>query len=566
MKRTMAVMLALVLALCMVLAAGCGRDTGAGPEAENADGADNSSGEIVILFTSDIHCGVDKGWGFAGLRQIRDTLEAGGTPVLLVDNGDAIQGEPIGALSKGKAVADLMNKVGYDAAIPGNHEFDFGMENFLEIAGNAEFPYISCNLRKGSEPLLDPYVILEAGGKRIAFVGVTTPETIATSDPRAFQDENGNYIYDFMQKDATGQEFYDAIQHNVDAARAEGADYVILLGHLGMEANLAPWDYASVAANTDGIDAILDGHSHDYEQVRVANKSGRFIPRGGCGTKMKCIGWARISTEDGKVTTGLYDWNNDVNATELLGIDNEVSLAVADTMAEVDEQLSVAVGSTPFDLTIHDPTAKDSNGEPVLIVRNAETNLGDLITDAFRDQAGTDFAIMQAGSIRTSIPAGEITVRDILTVLPFNKELCVAEVTGQQILDALEFGVSRMPNQFGGFLQVSGLTYEIDTSVPSGCSTDDNGMFAGVSGERRVKNVMAGDRPIDPDKVYTLAGDGYTLKDQGNGMAMFGEEYVTIDAMMDHEALMNYIRDTLGGTVSEEYADPYGQGRITAIE
>lgn len=555
-------MLAFVITICMVLTAGC--SPGAGVGTEGSDSSGKASGEIVILFTSDIHCGVDQGWGFAGLKQIMDTLEADGTPVLLVDDGDAIQGEPIGTLSEGKAVTELMNKVGYDAAIPGNHEFDYGMDNFLEIAGIAEFPYISCNLRKGSELLLDPYVILDAGGKRVAFVGVTTPETIATSDPKAFQDENGNYLYDFTQKDPTGQEFYDAVQKNVDAARADGADYVILLGHLGMEASLAPFDYASVAANTDGIDAILDGHSHDYEQVRVANKSGKIIPRAGCGTKMKCIGWARIDTEDGNVTTGLYDWNNEVNATELLGIDNDVSRAVADKIAEYDEQLSGVVGTSSFDLTIHDPVATDSNGAPVLIARNAETNLGDLIADAFRDQTGADVAIMQAGSIRVSIPAGDITGRDILTVLPFNKELCTAEVSGQQILDALEFGVSKLPNMFGGFLQVSGLTYEIDADVPSGCITDENGMFAGVSGERRVKNVMVGGEPIDPDKVYTLAGDGYTLRSQGNGMAMFGEEYVTGEVMKDYEALTNYIRDTLGGVISEEYADPYGQERITA--
>ena len=571
--RAKTIILAVIMVICMALTAGCGGDAGSGDVSsggssgsaeESAEADGGAADEIVILFTSDIHCAVNKGWGFAGLQQIRDTLEAEGTPVLLVDDGDAIQGEPIGTWSKGRAVADLMNKMGYDAAIPGNHEFDFGVDNFLEIAGNAEFPYICCNLTKEGKPVFDPYVICEAGGKKIAFVGVTTPLTITSSVPSNFQNENGEFVYDFLQKDATGQAFYDAVQKNVDAARAEGADHVILLGHLGMTATFAPWDYASVAANTEGIDAILDGHSHDAEQVQVKNKAGKTVPRSACGTKMESIGWARIDTKDGTVTTGLYEWNNDASAAELLGIDNDMSRAVDGAMAEVEEKLAEVLGKTSFDLTISDPTAKMSDGEPVRIVRSAETNLGDLITDAFRDQTGAEIAFVGGGAVRMSIPAGEITKGDVLGVMPFNKDLCVAELTGQQILDALEFGVSRMPNEFGGFLQVSGLTFEIDTSIPSGCATDENGMFTGVEGERRVKNVMAGDETVDPEKTYTVAGDSYLLREQGDGMAMFGEKYVVRDVMLDNEALMKYIEDTLGGTVSAEYADPYGQGRITA--
>lgn len=570
-KRFFSIIFALIMVFSMVLMTGCGQGAGSGTGsgAESAEGvggaeAGGADNDIVILFTSDIHCGVDQGWGLAGLQQIRDTLEAGGTPVLLVDNGDAIQGEPIGTLSQGKAVADLMSKAGYDAAIPGNHEFDYGMDNFLEIAENADYPYISCNLNKEGKTVLDPYVIREAAGKKIAFVGVTTPTTITSSAPKFFQDENGNFIYDFMQSDQTGQAFYDAIQASVDAARADGADYVILLGHLGMQGSDSVWDYASVAENTSGIDAILDGHSHDCEQVLITNKDGKTIPRSACGTKMECIGWARIDTEDGKVTTGLYDWNNDISATELLGIDNDMSRAVDDAMAQIDKELSGVLGETSFDLTIIDPDAETEEGQPIRIVRRAETNLGDLITDAFRDQTGAEIAMIGGGAVRASIPAGEITRKDVVSVMPFNNDLCVAEVTGHQILDALEFGTNRMPGEFGGFLQVSGVTYEIDMSVPASCTTDENGMFTGVAGERRVKNVMVGGQPIDPAKTYTLAAESYLLKNQGDGMAMFSEDDVVSSIMVDNEALMKYIEDTLGGVISEEYSDPYGQGRIVA--
>ena len=278
-----------------------------------------------------------------------------------------------------------MSKAGYDVAIPGNHEFDYGMENFLEIAGNSTFPYICCNLMKDGETVLEPYMIFDKGGKKIAFIGVTTPRTITSSTPKYFQDENGNFIYDFLQVDKTGQAVYDAIQKSADNARAEGADYVILLGHLGMYAADKPWDYASVAANTSGIDAILDGHSHDSDQVTVKNNDGAEIPRSACGTKLKSIGWLRISGEDGSLTTGLYNWSNDVSATELLGLDNDMSKAVAAAMEDVDKQLAVVIGKTTVDLTIFDPKTVTDEGQPVRLVRRAETNLADLVTDSYVD-------------------------------------------------------------------------------------------------------------------------------------------------------------------------------------
>ena len=564
-RQITAILLALIMSFCMICLAGCSQNSSPDDADAAADEA-AATGDIVVLFTSDVHCGVDQGWGYAGLQQIRNTLESKGDQVLLVDDGDAIQGEAIGTLSSGKAVAELMSKAGYDVAIPGNHEFDYGMENFLEIAGNSTFPYICCNLMKDGETVLEPYMIFDKGGKKIAFIGVTTPRTITSSTPKYFQDENGNFIYDFLQADKTGQAVYDAIQKSADNARAEGADYVILLGHLGMYAADKPWDYASVAANTSGIDAILDGHSHDSDQVTVKNKDGAEIPRSACGTKMKSIGWLRISSEDGSLTTGLYNWSNDVSATELLGLDNDMSKAVAAAMEDVDKQLAVVIGKTTVDLTIFDPQTKNDDGQPVRLVRRAETNLADLVTDSYRAQTGVDVAIAGGGTIRADIPAGDITKGDVLSAMPFTEDLCVCEVTGQQILDALEWGVHKMPDEFGGFMQVSGMSYEIDMRVPSSCTADENGLFAGVDGERRVKNVMVGDKPIDPAGTYTLASDLYHITEQGDGFTMFSEENVVRTVMVDNESVMKYIEETLNGVVGEEYADPYGHGRITAIE
>ena len=301
--------LALMLALAMLL--GC--------TALAEDAAPALTKDLVILFTSDAHCGIDSGFGYAGLATVRDVLAAK-NHVILVDNGDAIQGEPVGTMTKGEAIIELMNTVGYEVAIPGNHEFDYGMDNFLGLVEKANYPYISANFTHNGELVFQPYVIKEYDGVKVAFVGVTTPKTFTSSTPTYFQDENGNYVYGFSE-DETGEKLYAAVQSAVDAARAEGATYVVAMAHLGNEDTCAPWRYDNVITNTNGIDVFLDGHSHDTDQVKVTNKDGVEVPRSGCGTKLEGVGYARISAKDGSVTTGLYTWDNDVSAPALLGIE-----------------------------------------------------------------------------------------------------------------------------------------------------------------------------------------------------------------------------------------------------
>lgn len=546
--------LSLVLALLMLL--GCAAC------AESAQPALEK--DVVVLFTSDAHCGIDQGFGYAGLVAIRESMEAAGNHVILVDNGDAIQGAPIGTLTTGEALIDLVNAVGYDVAIPGNHEFDYGMDRFLELTQKAEFPYISANFNKDGELVFDPYVIKEFDGVKIAFVGMTTPKTLTSSTPKYFQDDAGNFVYGFMQ-DETGEKLYTAVQSAVDAARAEGATYVVALGHMGNEAACAPWTYADVIANTTGIDAFLDGHSHDTDQVEVENKDGQIVLRSGCGTKLAGVGCLRIS-KDGKLTTDLFLWNNSVAAPELLGIRNDAYDAVTAAQDVLSAKLNEVVAKTAVDLTINDPVATKDDGSPVRIVRMAETNLGDLCADAYRDQSGAQIAFVNGGGIRTSIKAGDITLGDILTVHPFGNAMCVIEVTGQQILDALEWGARAMPSESGGFLQVSGLTYEIHTYIESSAKADENTMFAGVEGEYRVKNVLVGGEPLDLEKTYTLASHNYMLKNGGDGYSMFkGCNVLQDEVMLDNQVLINYITGSLGGEVGEQYAEPYGEGRIVAV-
>lgn len=521
--------------------------------------------DIVVLFTSDAHCGVNQGFGYVGVAAIRDQMAAAGNYVTLVDNGDAIQGEPIGTMTTGSALIDLMNAVGYEIAIPGNHEFDYGMDRFLELTEAANFPYISCNFNKEGTLVFSPYVIKDYDGVQVAFVGVTTPKTITSSTPKYFQNEAGEFIYGFFQ-DESGEKLYEAVQTAVDAARAEGADYVVVMGHLGNESSASPWTYADVIANTTGIDALLDGHSHDTDQVVMKNKDGKDVVRSACGTKLGGVGYLRISAKDGAMTTGLYTWNNDISAPDLLGITNSVSGAVETATAALSERLAEVVASSAVDLTINDPVAVDESGKPIRIIRRAETNLGDLCADAYRAMSGADIAFVNGGGIRVSIAAGDITLNDILKVHPFGNSMCVVEATGQEILDALEWGARVTPEESGAFLQVSGLSYEIHTYIQSTCTEDENGLFTGVAGEYRVKNVKVGGEPLDLDKTYTLASHNYMLKNAGDGFTMFQDNALLQDeVMLDNQVLINYITGTLGGVVGAEYAEPYGEGRIVAV-
>lgn len=517
--------------------------------------------DVVVLFTSDVHCGVDQGFGYAGLAAVRDNL-AKTNHVLLVDNGDSIQGEPIGTMTTGESNIELMNAVGYDIATIGNHEFDYGMDRFLELTKKANFPYISANFMHNDELVFAPYVIKEFDGVKIAFVGITTPKTTTSSTPKYFQDETGKFVYTFCQ-DETGEKLYAAVQKAVDDARAEGAAYVVAMAHLGIEGESAPWMSTDVIANTTGINALLDGHSHSIlEQEKVKNKDGEEVLLAACGTKLQAIGYLRISAKDGSMATGLYKWDtsNTVSLPDLIGLDNEVATKVNEAMDTLNEKLGEVVAKSAVDLVISDPETD------VRIVRTAETNLGDLCADAYRDQSGADIAFVNGGGIRVKIAAGDITLNDILKVHPFGNALCVVEATGQQILDALEWGSRVVPEETGGFLQVSGLTYEIHTYIESSCTADENGLFTGVAGEYRVKNVKVGGEDLDVNKTYTLACHDYLLKNAGDGFTMFQQDTLLQDSVkLDNQVLIDYITGTLNGVVGEAYANPYGQGRIVAV-
>ena len=556
MRKIKAVLTVLIAVVLVFTAVSCGR---AGqPQTAGAE----KNGEVMILYTSDIHCAIADGFGFAGLRQIRDTLDKAGYTTLLIDNGDSVQGETIGVLSKGETVIDLMNEMKYDVATFGNHDFDYGIDRFFELTEKADFPFVSCNFVKDGETVFEPYVIKEAAGIKIAFVGVSTPETITSSTPAYFQDESGNFIYGFMS-DETGEALYSAVQKAVDGARSEGADYVYAIGHIGNDAASSPWTSREIIEHTNGIDVFLDGHSHDTEQLVFQNKDGEDVVRSACGTKLNNIGYSRI-TPDGIAETNIRSWNNDISAADLFGIDNEIKTKVDEVLAGFEETLKQIVAKSEVDLTINDPSITDDYENPVRIVRYSETNLADLCADAIRAETGADIAMINGGGVRANMAKGDITYGDIISVFPFNNEVCIIEATGQQILDALEWGAKAVPDEFGGFLHVSGMSYEIDVSIPSPCIADTENMCTGFEGERRVKNAKVGSEPLDPEKTYTVASVVYVMLNNGDGNTAFDSaQLVEKSPKLDNQILIDYIVNNLNGNVGDDYSDPYGQGRIT---
>lgn len=533
--------------------------------ATGAEGTESKG--VVILHTNDVHCGFeadDFSFGAADLAAYKAHLEDEGYDVILVDAGDFVQGGVIGTLSDGEYPMQIMNELGYDVAVPGNHEFDYGMDTFFKLTGEAEFPYLSVNftdLRTDEKPF-QAYTIIEAEQYRIAFVGLTTPETPTSSRPSNFQDEDGNFIYGFLGGD-DGTALYTAVQNAIDAAYADGADYVFAIGHMGDYVYDDRWSSIAVFEHVSGLTGFIDGHSHSEIIGEGWDKSGNDVWLTSTGTKLQTIGQITITPERGVncelINKGDYTVSTDENSAEYKAY-QKMSDFIAGINEQYNELAGTVVARTDVELTVNDP----ETGERA--VRNSETNLGDLCADAYRAMTGADIGLINGGGVRANIAAGDITYGNIIDVQPFGNSLCVVEATGQQILDCLEMGAVHAPEENGGFMQVSGLSYTVNTYIPSSVTTDENGNFTGVDGEYRVKNVLVNGEPLDLEKVYTVASHNYLLLNGGDGMSMFKDcNMIAKEIALDNQALIDYITEDLGGTVGEEYSDPRGSGRIAVV-
>ncbi len=512
--------------------------------------------DVVILHTNDTHCGIEENMGYAGLVWYENQMKEETPYVTLVDAGDAIQGAPVGTLSEGEYLVQIMNKAGYDFAVPGNHEFDYGMEKLLGLSARLDCGYSACNFVNlpSKTQVFAPYRIMEYDDIQVAFVGVATPESITKSTPAYFQDQFGRYRFSFCE-DETGEALYSQVQRAVDQARGEGADYVIMVGHLGDNGITEKWSSRSVIANTTGIDAAIDGHSHEVCVENVPNENGEMVVLTQTGTKFANIGKLTITT-DGQIQASHVSTVTDAEGNPAK--DAEMENFINGIKSQYEESLKVVLGRTDVDLMDKDPETG------LRAVRKAETNLGDLCADASRYMMDADIGFMNGGGIRAGIEAGDITYEDALSVFPYGNMICMAEVSGQKIKDALEMGVKNYPEESGGFIHVSGLTYTVDSSVPSSVVLDEKRNFVSVGGEYRVRDIYVGEEPLDVNRTYTLASHNYWLKSGGDGMSMLmGCPILKDETMVDVDTITSYISEYLGGTVGEEYKDPRGQGRIT---
>ena len=547
--------------------------------------------EVTILYTNDVHTYIDKQapeLTYAAIAALKQSYQNAGKKVLLVDAGDHVQGTAYGSMDEGASIIELMNAAGYDAATPGNHEFDYGMDRAKELMRDADFPYLSCNwvdLRTNLRVLPEIKVFVR-GGVRIAFVGITTPETFTKSTPAYFMNKaQTKYIYDILGGE-DGQKLYSAVQKAVDKAKCL-ADVVIGLGHLGVDPSSSPWTSEEVIAHTTGFDAFIDGHSHTVmENKQVADASGRLVTLTQTGSYFANVGEMTIAP-DGTISTRLvstYDQEDPAVAAEQAAWVNTVD----DMLGE-----KIAVADTKFYIT--DPATGKRR------IRSGETNLGDFVADGIYtyfhevEQLHCDIAIMNGGGIRSDEDAGYWTFKTCKQVSPFGNVACLMSVTGKQIQDALEFAArfaGAEGKENGGFLQVAGATYEIHTDIPNTVQTDDKNVWIGsATGTPRVQNVKIYDRangtyvPLDENKTYALAGMNYTLRNLGDGFAMFDGAELIKDYVSEDYLVMSTYAMTFGGVDAEglphlssansvlaeypgyllDYENPYGAGRISIL-
>ena len=547
--------------------------------------------EVTILYTNDVHTYIDKQapeLTYAAIAALKQSYQNAGKKVLLVDAGDHVQGTAYGSMDEGASIIELMNAAGYDVATPGNHEFDYGMDRAKELMRDADFPYLSCNwvdLRTNLRVLPEIKVFVR-GGVRIAFVGITTPETFTKSTPAYFMNKaQTKYIYDILGGE-DGQKLYSAVQKAVDKAKCL-ADVVIGLGHLGVDPSSSPWTSEEVIAHTTGFDAFIDGHSHTVmENKQVADASGRLVTLTQTGSYFANVGEMTIAP-DGTISTRLvstYDQEDVAVAAEQAAWVNTVD----DMLGE-----KIAVADTKFYIT--DPATGKRR------IRSGETNLGDFVADGIYtyfnevEQLHCDIAIMNGGGIRSDEDAGYWTFKTCKQVSPFGNVACLMSVTGKQIQDALEFAArfaGAEGKENGGFLQVAGATYEIHTDIPNTVQTDDKNVWIGsATGTPRVQNVKIYDRanstyvPLDENKTYALAGMNYTLRNLGDGFAMFDGAELIKDYVSEDYLVMSTYAMTFGGVDAEglphlssansvlaeypgyllDYENPYGAGRISIL-
>lgn len=504
---------------------------------------------VLILHTNDTHSHIDDGnVSFSQIAVVKDRLRAAGENVILADAGDFSQGTAYGGYDNGRSVIGIMNKTGYDVATLGNHEFDYGIAAMTANVERCAFPVVSCNLMRresATSPaarVLPSYTVVTSGTARVAFVGATTPTTLVSSRPATFLSPAGDYYaWDFLGGDK-GRDLYEAVQDAVDEA-ARQADYVVVLGHLGISPECAPCMSTDVIAHTTNFVAFIDGHSHTaMEGRRVKNAAGKDVVLAQTGCYLDALGCLTFENGACVAAATLFpskDKNPDVERleTRLIG-------AVAN-------QLGTRLAAAEFPICAYRPVSGER------LARSQDCAAGDFAADAYwwyaREKAGLacDFALVNGGNVRSDLPRGDVTYKTLRLLQPFAGDVSVVEVEGQTVLEALEFGAQFVgEGDNGGFLQVAGLRYSINAKIKSSVRTTPKGVWTGAPcGPRRVHNVEVYDRaagryaPLDPHKTYRAVGSGFTLIDCGDGFSMFKRASCVNNAIaVDYTVLAEYAK------------------------
>lgn len=509
--------------------------------------------DIIISFTNDDHCGIDENLGYSKVKAYADEMREYNKYFTLCNTGDFIQGSTIGTVTQGEAIIDIMNEIDYDIVTLGNHEFDYGVARLDELMKKSEFSYVNSNITytgNSTTPLsnVDEYIIKDFDGIKVGFVGVTTPDTISSSTPSNFK-ENGEYVYHFGNE-GDSKKYYEYVQDTVDEIKDE-TDYIVLLSHLGY------WEDGNTFAsslnliqNTTDIDVVLDGHTHESYEKHIENKAGKDVVLCQTGTKLQNIGQVTI-TKEGKIETKL------VNTADR--VSESMNKFISDINTSFTQMLDKVAFTSNYNLPMTD-------ADGIRMVRNREMAIGDLIADAYRVIMEADIGYINGGGVRSGIEAGDVTIGDLIALNPFGNMLCVVEVTGQEVLDMLEYFYSVVQSEYrnetsaigedGSFGQISGLKLEVDTSIASPCVMDSNWSLLKIEGQRRVKNVKILKNglyeDIDVNETYRFASHNYIIKKGGNGMEFLLKDHniVVDEAKLDYQAIIEYVTKVLDNDLS----------------
>lgn len=579
--------------------------------------AAGKSNDIVILYINDAHANLDRPLSYDTIGAIKKQLKKEYRYVLLVDAGDHLQGTEFGSLDEGATIVQLMNKVGFDLAVPGNHDFDYGMDTFLKRRQEAAFPYLSCNFYHLSDGvrgdrLLESFQAYHFGKEIVAFIGITTPETILNAPPAHFQDDKGSICYEISGSES-GKALYDEVQNTVNAVRKAGATKVIAVGHLGDDPSSSPWTSEEVIANVSGLDAFIDGHSHSMvrqKQVSGANGTPTLLTQ--AGENLNKVGIMIIDYETGEIRSDLIDCeelqktvtNKDGSKTsQVVGyqlsselyagpdwlMDYTIAAQKNQWIKKVNLAMKQKIGETNVVLE-----NRSEDGKQLACMQ--EINTGDFAADAIYylfDQMDMDVdgAIVYGGGIRNEAIKGVMTYKTCKDIQPFTDSVCLQIITGQQLLDALEWGARRAGSgeECNGLLQVSGIRYQVDTQWPDSTQKTDDGIMwiGGPTDGFRVHDVEIYDKttdgwkPLDTQADYRIAGSDFILRNAGNGFDMFSSAVNVIDYVMrGYMVLANYIRAFEDNTIMAsnspllekypgfgiDYGSSGGSGRIVFAE